>query len=85
MLYNDYFIRELKKIVRMKYIKDIKIFVLFIYDKRRNIVDLIRQVCLYNILLFLMIKRYVLYVFNIVLDRKFIILNSMLSIFYIKF
>lgn len=83
MLYNDYFIRELKKIVRMKYIKDIKIFVLFIYDKRRNIVDLIRQVCLYN--MFLMIKRYVLYVFNIVLDRKFIILNSMLSIFYIKF
>lgn len=84
MLYNDHLIRELKKIVRMKYIKDIKTFVLLIRDKRRNIADLIRQVCSHNILLLLMIKRYVLHVLNTTLDRKFIILNSMLSIFHTK-
>lgn len=84
MLYNDHLIRELKKIVRMKYIKDIKTFVLLIHDKRRNIADLIRQVFSHNILLLLMIKRYVLHVLNTALDRKFIILNSMLSIFHTK-
>lgn len=82
MLYNDHLIRELKKIVRMKYIKDIKTFVLLIHDKRRNIADLIRQVCSHNMLL--MIKRYVLHVLNTALDRKFITLNSMLSIFHTK-